>query len=216
MPSHGFARDSVFGLVSASPDRCRLRLVDTPTTRVSFPFAFALDVAFALQRDSSIEITVEVTNTDSVAAPVAFGVHPALRWPLPGSAGEHFVGFPNVDQVEERRLNDQGLILPAEKRSWPRGRKSAAAIANDGAVFVAWPGGSITYGPEQGHKVHITTEGFTYLGLWALPAAGFLCIEPCTGLADGANAPHSLVNRTGATIVQPGSTRRAWLSIRLD
>ena len=46
---HGFARHSLFDMSLAEEDRAIFRLTDSDETREHYPFAFALEIAFALE-----------------------------------------------------------------------------------------------------------------------------------------------------------------------
>ena len=49
LPKHGFARRSLFECVEQASDRVRFRLTDSDATRAVYPFAFALEIAFAVE-----------------------------------------------------------------------------------------------------------------------------------------------------------------------
>ena len=48
IPTHGFARDSVFTVVDQAPDSVSFQLTDSPETQVCYPFAFSLTVTYTL------------------------------------------------------------------------------------------------------------------------------------------------------------------------
>src|SRR3546814_12703482 len=51
MPKHGFARHSCFDLVRHERDRAVFRLADSEATQHHYPFAFRLDIDFALSSE---------------------------------------------------------------------------------------------------------------------------------------------------------------------
>ena len=62
MKQHGFARDYRFDWVEQSATSCRLALVDSDTTRAIYPFAFRLEVSYAVDK-SDLKLGFEIINT---------------------------------------------------------------------------------------------------------------------------------------------------------
>lgn len=110
LPQHGFARRATFAVVEAGPDRAVLRLSASGETLVSYPFAFRLDVAYALA-GATLNVAATVANEDDKPMPFSLGFHPAFRWPLPGGKGAHEVRFERPEPAPIRRLTD-GLLDP--------------------------------------------------------------------------------------------------------
>lgn len=207
MSSHGFARESRFDVVENNRTRCRLQLVDTPATRLSFPFAFRLDVSFVLD-EATLGVAVEVANTGEVTLPCSFGLHPGFVWPLPGTAGlPHFVVLDDQAEPPARRLDDRGLMLPdIESPVFRNGRLPLRSETFErGAVFHEGGWGSVVrFGVANGPMVKLETRGFPNLGLWTRPGARFLCIEPCLGLPPIAGTGNPLDARPGTMLIPSG------------
>ena len=102
MAKHGFARHSNFAVVEQAADRLVLRLTDSDATRASYPFAFALDLAFSV-RDATLHVEATIANRGDHPMPAQFGFHPAFAWPLPFGEprGDHRIVF---DADEPARL----------------------------------------------------------------------------------------------------------------
>jgi galactose mutarotase-like enzyme len=111
LPKHGFARRAVFELTEAAPDRAAFRLTDSEATRASYPYRFRLDVAFAIE-GAALTTTARVQNTDARPIPVAFGFHPAFRWPLSAaqSREDHVIDFEAEEPGPLTRIDADGLI----------------------------------------------------------------------------------------------------------
>src|SRR5688572_20509122 len=105
MARHGFARTSTFELIDAQAARCTWRLRPTDETLKRYPFAFRLDVAYALE-DDRLTLRATVANEGDGAMPGSFGFHPAFRWPLrPDLPREqHEVRFERPEPAPIRRL----------------------------------------------------------------------------------------------------------------
>jgi galactose mutarotase-like enzyme len=88
MNQHGFARRSVFSVITAEAGRCVHVLRASDQTRSGYPFDFRLTVEHALS-GRTLTVAAEVTNEDDCPLPFGIGFHPAFRWPLPGGEAHH-------------------------------------------------------------------------------------------------------------------------------
>ena len=107
---HGFARDSQFEWTERSADRAALRLCDSAETRRSFPFAFRLELIYAVA-DDVLTVTTRVTNPGDGPLPCGVGAHPAFRWPLVTgiSKDDHVVIFETSETGTAKSVDD-GLL----------------------------------------------------------------------------------------------------------
>ena len=112
LTQHGFARDLTFDWAARAPGACRLRLVDNDETRAMYPFAFRLDLTYALA-DGALAMTFDVTNSGGEHLPVSLGAHPAFNWPLHSGASQeaYTLTFAQDEPAPVRRLDD-GLLRP--------------------------------------------------------------------------------------------------------
>jgi len=124
MSKHGFARRSAFMAVEQAADRAVFRLEDSAETRASYPFAFALEMAFTLS-GLTLAMVATVYNTGAAALPFSFGFHPAFAWPLPGAdKAAHRVAFEHEEPQPVRRVSPgAGLLLPESEPSPVQGRE---------------------------------------------------------------------------------------------
>ena len=64
---------------------------------------------------------------------------------------------------------------------------------------------------ERGSVFQFHYPGFPYMGLWAVPGADFLCIEPWCGVADSIHSGGRLQEKEGIIALQPGGQyEREW------
>ena len=112
---HGFARHSLFEAVQTSQDRALFRLADSEKTRAEYPYKFEIDAAFSLE-GAKLAIAVSVTNAGGSPMPVAFGFHPAFKWPLPGAGAkqDYAIDFAADEPAPIARLDGDGLIAREE------------------------------------------------------------------------------------------------------
>ncbi len=81
LTQHGFARDKRFAWLNRSATGCRLVLHEDTETRAAYPFAFRLEIAYALD-DDAIEQRFTMTNPGRAVLPASIGAHPGFAWPL--------------------------------------------------------------------------------------------------------------------------------------
>jgi galactose mutarotase-like enzyme len=220
MQRHGFARHSQFDMVGSGPDRAHFRLSDSEETRAAYPYRFQLDAAYALQ-GARLTALITVTNTDSGPIPVAFGFHPAFKWPLPeaGTKFDHAIDFALSETAPVFRLNAEGLL--ARETPGPlKGRRLVLTdelFQEDALIFLTLNSRSLRFGPADGGlpALNLVFEGMPQLGIWTKPGAPFLCIEPWHGYASPAHFSGPLVEKPGSVNLAPGEAKSFGMSVEL-
>jgi galactose mutarotase-like enzyme len=214
---HGFARTSTFDLVESSDARCLWRLRATDETRARYPFAFRLDMAYALD-GARLTMRATVANEGTDSMPASFGFHPAFRWPLvPGASREdHDVRFEKAEPDPIRRLAD-GLLGGPEPTP-VAGERLALADAlfeRDALIFDRLQSRRLTYGPATGRRLQLDFPAMPHLGIWSKPGAGFVCLEPWQGFADPSDFDGELAEKPGIVAIPPQSERVFGLSVAI-
>ena len=120
LTQHGFARDRRFAWLNRSATACRLVLHEDAETRAMYPFAFRLEIAFALD-DDVLEQRFTLTNPGRGVLPASLGAHPGFVWPLTEGVEKaaHVLEFAESEPAPVRRLTG-GLLRDAwsRRRSW--------------------------------------------------------------------------------------------------
>ncbi|MEJ0097097.1 MAG: aldose 1-epimerase family protein [Bauldia sp.] len=216
MSNHGFARTTEFAAVEQRPETLRLRIVDSEETRKSYPFAFQLDIVFALEGATLVN-RAEVRNTGSVRMPFSLGFHPAFFWPLPGGERKtHFVTLADTEEPPTLRLGDKLVLAPGEELTvFTEGRfaPSPADFERDAIIIDDIRSHRATFGVDGGPQVLVTWDGLTALGLWQKPGAAYLCIEPWQGLPPYVGGSVALEERPGIVWLDPGASRTFTMTI---
>jgi galactose mutarotase-like enzyme len=221
LPKHGFARQSVFEVVETAADRALFRLEDSEASRAQYPFRFRLDVAFAIV-GAKLTTSATVTNTDVRPIPVAFGFHPAFRWPLPGAGAklDQVVDFAMNEPAPITRLDPDGLIareLPSPvvgNRLTP----SDDLFDDDALLFLRSQSRSLRLGPARGGSPSLKVDfaGMPHLGIWTKPGgAPFLCIEPWSGHASPADFDGPLSEKPGSINLALGEAKVFQMGVEL-
>ena len=217
MPRHGFARRSQFELVAHEAAEARFRLIDSPETRAVYPFAFALEMAFRLE-DRKLAMEATVSNPGPDALPFSFGYHPAFAWPLPGGADKaaHKLDFEHDEPQPVRRVSrETGLLLAEGEPSPVKGRElplTDALFTADAMIWTDLASRSLSYGAEGGAWLDVTFPDTAMLGLWQVPGARYLCIEPWQGHADPVGYSGDMREKPGMVMLTPGASH----SIRMN
>ena len=86
----------------------------------------------------------------------------------------------------------------------------------DGAiVFDPVSSSELIFLDDRGPIVGVQWAGCNQLGLWSLPGAPFVCVEPWHGHPSPAGFRGSLVDKPGGFILMPNEQRAFTLGIRL-
>jgi galactose mutarotase-like enzyme len=211
LPKHGFARRSLFTLVEQAEDSATFRLTDSEATRAVYPFAFSLDIRFAI-RDATLDMQASVTNDNSTPMPASFGYHPALRWPLPygGARAEHRIRFDQPEPAPVRRVDGSGLVRPDALPTPVRARDLVlddSLFVDDAVIFDRLTSRRLHYGVEGQRQLDIRFPDMPHLGIWMKPGADYVCVEPWQGHADPQGYDGDLRDKPGMVEIAPGSTR---------
>src|SRR5882757_2605814 len=139
MRQHGFARRSSFEVARHDADRLVLQLVDNGETRAIYPFAFLLEIGFALD-GPTLMMEARIENRRDGAMPTSFGWHPGFSWPLPYGEprAAHRIIFNADEPGALRELTQDGLIAEGERASPLDGRSLLlhdALFANDALIW---------------------------------------------------------------------------------
>ena len=219
MTQHGFARDQRFEWVSREAASCKLALADNDATRARYPFAFRLEVTYAVA-GADLEVTFEITNPGEETLPASLGGHPAFNWPLlPALAKEAYtLTFSNDEPAPIRRL-ESGLMRPDPQPSPVRGRTLALSerlFDDDAVILDQLASTSVRYAADRGPSIEISWNGFRELGIWSKPrGAPFLCIEPWHGFASPVDFDGEFTGKPGLMQIAPGASRSLSYRIRL-
>lgn len=215
LPQHGFARRSCFALVDSTESTAIFRLEDD-ATREKFPFAFRLDVKFAL-RESSLIVTATVTNRGETELPCGFGFHPAFRWPLPDAAGAHKILFER-DESAGFYLLDDGLLAPEPQPCPVKNREltlTPEIFAHGALVFKALNSRKVTLQAPGAKNVAVAFPDLPHFGLWSKPGAPFVCLEPWQGFAAPLGYDGEFAQRPGVIAIAPGAAKNFVMTIEI-
>ncbi|UFN49497.1 aldose 1-epimerase family protein [Roseomonas sp. OT10] len=218
MGQHGFARDRRFEWLSRGPSACALRLTDDTATRAVYPFAFLLDVAYAIE-GGALSCTVTVRNPAETPLLFSVGGHPGFAWPLPGGGEKtaHSLTFGTPEPGPAQGVRE-GLLhgthpLPGDGKTL---RLDESLFATDAIVLLGARSRSIRYAADSGPTLEMRWDDYRDLGLWSKPGgAPFLCLEPWRGHASPFGWQGEFADKPGVVTLPPGEALRLRWSVRL-
>ena len=219
MKQHGFARDFRFDWVEQSRVSCRLALVDNDATRAIYPFAFRLELSYAVDQ-SDLKLGFDVINTGGEILPASVGAHPGFKWPLsPGLAkNDYSLNFSDEEPAPIRRL-EGGLLRAAPEPSPIQGKTLDLAerlFVNDAIIMDRVASTSVRYGADRGPSIDVSWQGFRELGVWSKPTgAPFVCIEPWHGYVSPAEFDGEFTEKPGLMLIAPGEKRTLSYRVRI-
>jgi len=80
LPRHGFGRDLLWKIITQIPQELKLLLISNDHTTPLYPYKFEADYQITLS-DNSLNLCLQITNTDSNPIPLAPGFHPYFPYP---------------------------------------------------------------------------------------------------------------------------------------
>ena len=190
MPKHGFARKSVFTVISHSENSIVFLLTDNEETAGIYPYKFELLVSYSLFKRNVI-VSFLVKNTDRKKIYFSIGAHPAFNCEI-GDVLE----FQETESAETFVMNQEGYLV--EKKPLLLGDNKVIinkdTFKNDALMMEGLKSNSVTL-KKRDANIKVSFSGAPYLGLWSKPGAPFVCIEPWQGINDWANADYLFENK---------------------
>ncbi|NIJ07423.1 galactose mutarotase-like enzyme [Sphingomonas vulcanisoli] len=219
MAKHGFARRRHFTVIAQDEGSATFSLADDDETRKSYPFAFRLDIRFAIEGEA-LTLTATAHNLGDTPMPASFGFHPALRWPLPysGARADHRIRFDAVEPEPIRRIDGDGFLRPAPVPSPIEGDTLTIRddLFSDDAVILDAPHArGLAYGAPGTPGLRVEWD-LPQLGIWTKPGAPYLCIEPWAGIADPEGFVGDIFDKPGIVAIPAGESHSFSMKIARD
>lgn len=215
IPTHGFARDSLFQVTQHSESSVSFQLTDTEQTRAVYPFAFALTVTYTLE-DNRIVKAHRVDNRSDRTMLYELGGHDGFcAAAAPGETmADWAILLPGLEQVRFYGMDEALMVTPLEPPV-PLDHRGGLPLTpssyrRDTMIFDTPPQGRAVLIDGQGRpRVTLDCPAFPYLGIWtqAKPFdTHYVCIEPWTTLPDATFAGRGLADKPGIRSLAPGQT----------
>ncbi|MGY4477636.1 galactose mutarotase-like enzyme [Bradyrhizobium sp. USDA 3364] len=202
------------------PRSCKLALTDDAETRARYPFAFRLEVTYAVE-GANLDVGFEVINSGDEMLPASLGGHPAFNWPLlPGLPKEAYTLTFEKDEPGPIRRLSGGLMRPQAEPTRIKDRVlelSERLFDDDAMILDQVASTSVRFAAAQGPAIEVSWRGFRELGIWSKPGdPPFLCIEPWHGFASPEDFDGEFAGKPGLMHLAPGVRRSLSYRIRVS
>lgn len=194
MGRHGFARHEDFTVVGQTAQSVTFELRSNSETRAQYPFEFIFRVGYELDGDR-LRQSFEVINSGDRKLGFQLGGHPAFAVPFKGheSFDDYEVRFDSPQQLDRHLLTEKG-IYSGQTRPFVNGADrfglSYGLFAGDALVFKHIRSKQVWIQHRNGGKrLQMDYEAFPHLGIWSVPGADYVCLEPWIGCADSVDQP---------------------------
>lgn len=220
MGRHGFARHLAFDVISHEKKSTRLRLTSDERTKESFPFEFEFETEYCVEGDT-INQSFLVKNRGNETMAFQLGGHPAFAIPC-GNGGEHTdhaIVLGRKGDYQRHLLTEGGLFSGGVRdfiKNDDRFMLSHTLFEEDAIVFKNVGADEATLlNTLNGKSVRMRFAGFPHLGIWSVPGAGYVCIEPWIGCADDSDGTNDIFLKDSAVTLAPGAEFKAEFSISI-
>ncbi len=197
IPKHGIARRRMFTVESFTDNSAIFLFKSDAKTLKQYPFKFEFRVVFTLNADS-LEIKYCVKNIDNEIMYFSLGAHEAYA--TEGVIEDYDIIFEKNETLDTMLLDgflmsdkklhlfDNTNILPIKEEYFKL----------DTLIFGNLKSKKATLKNRKNGK-YITVEfpDAEYLGIWHVPNAQYLCIEPWNGLPDYSNTDFDFSKKAG-------------------
>lgn len=218
LPRHGFARERSFRAEQSVPVAASFTLQDDTETRTVYPFPFELQLYYSIN-DNRLTVRYTVQNTGNDLLWFSLGAHPAFAVPPFGTPevlgyGDHFLTFSDSEQLRRFKL-DNGLVgETVETILLDRHRLylKPELFREDALVLKNLTDHSIRLqGDLHPHGIDFEWQDFPFFGIWSVPGAPFVCLEPWCGVSDSVQHNQELTQKEGIQSLPAGeSFSREW------
>ncbi len=206
MNKHGFARKRSFEVLEKKESEISFILRSDNETKESYPFDFELIVEFEINA-GILTVSYIVINKGNDQMYFTIGSHPAFKLETDYcKLNDYYVEFEKKENLD-CYLIDGGLLAKDTISHYMNNENTiqlSKDIFNDDAlVFKNIKSKQITIKNDiTGSKLKVMTGGAPHIGIWAIPAAPYVCIEPWYGFADSVDGNGELINKEGMIKLQ--------------
>lgn len=221
LPKHGLVRNSVKPkLIESGTDFLRFGMAWDAETLEIYPFKFSLEITFLLD-GKSLQIQHRITNSADESMLYSIGGHPAFNCPLRANENyeDYYLEFEEEETAATWLIDQSGLISLEQKPILDQTKNlplHSHLFDYDALVFKKLKSSSVKLVHQtKGPVLAVDFEDFNYLGIWAKPAAPFVCIEPWLGIADSVDSSQNFEEKEGILKLASGQSDQKIYSISI-
>ena len=221
LPKHGILRNNGnIELKEKNPDSLIFNLKYSEETLKNYPFKFNFEIMFQL-KEKILTVSHKMVNLDDKAMYFSVGAHPAFNAPIykGESYEDYYLEFDRNLDLNTWLLNEEGLIS-SQTRTILRDDNKIKLHGNlfdkDALIFKNIKSKKVALkSRKSGTVLFVEYNDFKDLGIWAKPAAPYVCIEPWLGYADVEGTTQDIKAKEGIMELMPSETFNASYSITI-
>lgn len=193
LPNHGFARISKFERVDHGSDFdsawVEYLLVYTQNSDHSYPWDCSLSIRYTLT-SHRLDTMVTILNDSTETMWFQFGWHPGFKTPISGNPEKRKDVVITLPLGEYVQIGvDKNCLLNGDDRGFYLGESLTLSDTELEDTFIldmeAFDNRFVSlYDQESGITTTVEFNDHPHLGLWAVPDAPYICIEPWQGCDD--------------------------------
>ncbi len=203
MPKHGFARRSEFKIKNISDSKMTFSLTANEETKKSYPFDFELLIEYSIC-EKSVKCTHTVINKTDGEMYFSIGAHPGFNCKV-GDCIE----FEKPEELRTMRIDADSILIdetyPVELKN-ERELTITPDIFNLDALILHNLNSKSLKLKGQDTTLTFTFGDAPYLGIWAKPAAPYVCLEPWYGVNDNYEKKDSIAQKQGINKLEKDET----------
>lgn len=206
---HGFARDMEFICIDKTEDSITHQLKASPETMEKYPFDFELQIKHILS-DRQITVCWQVVNHGEETMYFTIGGHPAFNVPVDGIgkqsdykltfSGQESLTYLLVHPSYGTAVAEEPHTLPLENGTCKINEHmfDLDALIFDGQIDKA----GILF-PDGTPYLELSCKGFPNFGIWSVPGAPYVCLEPWAGRCDNYGYEGELSEKDNINKLEP-------------
>ncbi len=209
MSKHGFLRGEMFTVESADETSVTMLYTQNERTRKMYPFDFSFRAVFTL-KENALEVEYRVQNQNDTEMYFSVGAHEAYA--TPEGVEDYDIVFPESEDLETVLVDANGLL---QNKTMTVGKGVTHLpiydkyFLLDTLIFRNLKSKDlILRNRKTGREIHVAYPDCDYLAIWHKPSAGYLCIEPWSGLPDRADTDGDLTHKEGILTLAPRAAYR--------
>ncbi len=181
MEKHGIVRKKPFKLIEKTADSLTFSQTDDKISRVSYPYAFDLQVKFQLTA-VGLSVTHTIYNKDNSVMYYSFGAHPGFNCEI----GD-YLEFSENEELSTERIDHDSILIEEKFPVALDGKKlilTKDLFCDDALILSGYKSKYISLKSNNHNRVVKFNFDSPILGIWAKPNAPYVCIEPWWGIND--------------------------------
>jgi galactose mutarotase-like enzyme len=204
LPKHGFARESIFQNTKHEKSCAEFILKSNENSIAVFPFQFELYINFELNGNRLITRHIVVNKGDHEMY-FSIGAHPGFNCMI----GD-YLEFEKNETLLTERIDETAIIIDEKIKLLEDARKielTADLFANDALFLSGYKSSQIKLkSPRHNRELCFVFGNAPFLGIWAKPAAPYVCIEPWYGINDNYHQVKDISQKRGIQMLSPDGT----------